>query len=78
MNLMEKHEHVNSSKKRILLNNFLGGIAWGIGATVGLAIFLAIFGLIMRNIDLVPILGPFITNIYNYVLDNSTRLQKFN
>jgi len=32
--LVEKYERVKRHLKDIILNNFLGGIAWGLGATV--------------------------------------------
>ena len=73
---MEKYERVGRSFKHIIFNNFLGGIAWGLGATVGASIVIAILGLILQNINLVPFIGNFVSQITNYVLQNNPQLIK--
>jgi hypothetical protein len=60
----------------IIINNFLGGISWGLGATVGLALFFAILGLIAKNIDLVPVVGSFVSKVINFILATNPHLQK--
>ncbi len=67
----DKYDHVNHSKKTIFSNNFIGGIAWGLGATLGLAIFFAIIAFIGSHINFVPIVGNFVSEVANYIL--STR-----
>lgn len=69
--MVEKFEQVNRSKREIILNNFIGGISWGIGVTIGLAIFIGVLTLIAKNIDFVPIVGDFIAQIINYVIGKS-------
>ncbi|KKP80595.1 MAG: hypothetical protein UR81_C0022G0002 [Candidatus Levybacteria bacterium GW2011_GWB1_35_5] len=66
---MEQHENLHRNKKEIIINNFIGGIAWAVGATVGLAIIVAILGLILQNINLVPFVGNFIADIINFIID---------
>ena len=73
---MEKYEGVKRHLKGIIFNNFLGGIAWGLGATVGVSIVIAILGLILKNINLVPFIGNFVSQITNYVLQNNPQLIK--
>ncbi len=73
---MEKYERVGRPFKDIIFNNFLGGIAWGLGATVGVSIVIAILSLILKNIDLVPFVGNFVSQITNYVLQNNPHLIK--
>lgn len=73
---MEKYEGVKRSFKDIIFNNFVGGIAWGLGATVGVSIIIAILSLILRNINLVPFVGNFVSQITNYVLQNNPQLVK--
>jgi len=68
------YEHVTHRKRKILFNNFLGGIAWGIGATVGFSIVLALIALFVRVINPVPVVGDFVTSVYEYVLQNNPRL----
>lgn len=63
----QQYENIYRSKKEMILNNFLGGIAWGIVSTVGLAIVLALLGLLLRNIDVIPFVGNFVAQITHYV-----------
>lgn len=68
-----KSEHIYRSRRQIITNNFLGGIAWGIGVTIGLALFFGILAFISQHIDFVPIVGDFIADIINYILTNGTQ-----
>jgi hypothetical protein len=71
---MERHEHLHKSRIEIFFNNFLGGIAWGLGATVGVSIFFAIFAFILNKINLIPVIGGFVSDIARYVLQNNPHL----
>lgn len=71
---MEKHEQIVANRKTVFFNNFLGGIAWALGATVGLSIIVAFTGLILKNINLVPYVGNFVSGVLNYVLQNNPHL----
>lgn len=73
---MQPFEKVERSKKQIILNNFLGGIAWGVGATLGLAIFFAILGLVLSKFDWIPFIGQFITKINLYISQSGPHLIK--
>ncbi len=71
---MEKHEHVHKTRTRIFINNFLGGIAWGLGATVGVSLFFAIFAFVLKQVNLIPFVGNFVSEIVKYVLQNNPHL----
>ncbi len=71
---MEKHEHVHKTRTEIFFNNFLGGIAWGLGATFGVSIILGIFVFILSKINFVPVVGNFASNVVNYVLLSNPHL----
>ncbi|MBI2025862.1 MAG: hypothetical protein HYT06_00610 [Candidatus Levybacteria bacterium] len=66
---MEPHQGVHRDKKEIIVNNFIGGLSWALGATIGLAIIIAILGIILRNINLVPFVGNFVADIINFIID---------
>lgn len=68
---MEPVEKVHRSLHKMLLNNFLGGIAWGFGATIGLSIVLAILTLILKEINLVPIVGGFMSDVLQFMAQNN-------
>ncbi len=69
---MEPIEHINRPLKKMLMNNFLGGIAWGFGATIGLSIVLAILTIILNQINLVPIVGGFLTEVLQFMAQNNS------
>ena len=73
---MEKYEGVRKHMKDMIFNNFAGGIAWGLGATVGVSIVIAVLGLILKSINLVPFIGNFVAQVTNYVLQNNPQLIK--
>jgi len=73
---MNKYEKVTSSWKKIAVNNFIGGISWAIGATVGFSLFVAIIGLILKQINLIPIIGNFTAEITKYVLQTNPQFVK--
>ena len=53
------------SRWKILIDNFLGGFAWGLGSFIGLAILAVAAGYIFSKINLIPILGTWIAQIMN-------------
>ena len=59
------------SRKEIILNNFFGGIAWALGATVGLSFIFTLLGILAKNVNLVPFVGSFVSQIINFVLANN-------
>lgn len=73
---MQRYEKVTMGKKQIFINNLIGGIAWGLGATVGLSIVLAILTLIAKNINVVPVVGDFVSEVLKFVLQKNPHLLK--
>ncbi len=74
---MEKYEQVTKKPlKDILWHNFLGGIAWGLGATVGVAVILALVGFFISKVNYVPIVGNVVSEIVQFVEKNNDKLQK--
>lgn len=54
---MQKHERVYRSRREIMLNNFLGGISWGVGSVIGATVVIAIIGIVIAQTQSVPFLG---------------------
>jgi len=66
----QKYEKFQLSRKDIMVNNFLGGIAWGVGTSIGLTVVVALISLILRQIEVVPIFGSFVLSITEFVKQN--------
>ncbi len=73
---MEKYEEIKKPIKQIFFDNFLGGIAWALGATFGLSLIVTFLTVILKNIDFIPIFGGFVSKITSYVLQNNPHLVK--
>lgn len=71
---MEKQEFIYKDRKAIFINNFLGGIAWGLGATFGVTIILSILVFVLSKINLVPVVGSFASQVVNYVIVSNPHL----
>ncbi len=71
---MEKHEQIHKTRLQIFINNFLGGIAWGLGATVGVSIFFAVVAFVLSKINLIPVVGNFVSGVAVYILQNNPNL----
>ncbi len=74
---MERYEGVKASRKQILINNFLGGLSWALGATIGLAITVFVLGILSKNINLVPVVGNFVSDVIREVLQKNPQLIKY-
>ena len=73
---MDQHEQVKRSLKQIAINNFVGGIMWALGVTIGGTVVIAILGIVFTRINLIPVIGTFISQITTFVLQNNSHLLK--
>jgi len=77
---MAKQRYEQSSLKlkmhEIIRNNFIGGFFWALGATVGLSIFFTVLSMIAKNLDLVPIVGSFASDVIDFILATNPNLHK--
>ncbi len=64
----------------IIFNNFIGGASWAFGATVGLAVIVTVLTLIVQNVDfnLIPVVGSFVSNVIDFVMQNNPNFHKTN
>lgn len=53
------------TKRQIVADNFLGGIAWSFGTIVGFALLAVAVGFFISRINLIPIIGNWIAQILN-------------
>jgi len=76
--MSSRQPYENSSKlsrSEIIINNFMGGISWGLGATVGLSLFFVVLGVLSKEVNLVPVVGTFVSQVINYILTTNHNLQ---
>jgi len=59
----DRPNRVNRPLGKMLINNFLGGIAWGLGVIIGTTIILALIAFFVSKVDFVPILGKFLSDV---------------
>jgi hypothetical protein len=71
---MEKYEQVDRKKRVIFFNNFIGGIGWALGATVGLSVIVALLTIILKNTNLIPIVGNFVAGVIKFVITKNPDL----
>ena len=67
---MAKYDQVQRGLKEILVNNFFGGIAWAVGATIGFSIIIFLLTNVFKNSNWIPFIGNFISELTKYVLSN--------
>lgn len=61
------------STAKVLLNNFLGGLAWGFGTVLGATVVVALVLFMLSKLDTVPIIGDFINNILEEIQQGTGR-----
>ncbi len=72
---MQKYEEVRlKSRKQMMLDNFLGGLMWALGGTIGLSLFIAVIGLLTKQLHLVPFIGSFVSDITKFVMEKNPAL----
>ena len=58
---------IHLSTGKMIVNNFLGGLAWGFGTVLGATIVAALVLFILSKLDTVPVIGDFISRILDQV-----------
>ena len=69
----EPVERVYRPLHKMVRDNFIGGIAWALGATLGIALIAAILGILVNVLGGVPFIGEKLADIVsatNHALKN--------
>jgi len=64
---------INYSPTRMAFNNFISGIAWGVGSVLGATIIVALVIFFFSKLDAVPFIGDFISRIISEVENQQVR-----
>lgn len=73
---LDRYNDVKQNLKQIAINNFIGGIMWGLGATIGLAIILTILTFALKQVNVVPVVGNFAAQVIQYVNQKTPQLKR--
>ncbi|MDP2720400.1 MAG: DUF5665 domain-containing protein [bacterium] len=57
------HTRIHISTWKVILNNFLGGLAWGLGTVLGATVIVAVLIILVSKLHSIPFIGDFIGNI---------------
>ena len=67
----QPYDKVRLGRKSIFINNFIGGIGWSLGATIGVSLIIAVITLVLKQISLTPYIGNFIIQVAKFVTEHS-------
>ncbi|MCA9370109.1 MAG: hypothetical protein H6774_00850 [Pseudomonadales bacterium] len=54
-------------RKTVLLDNFLGGVFWGLGSGIGATVVIAVVGYLLAQTTELPFIGQIIQNVMRSV-----------
>jgi hypothetical protein len=66
----QRYLQILDNPRRFLLYSFLNGIAGGLGRTIGATVVIAILAFILSKVQLVPIIGEWVSEIVAIVREN--------
>lgn len=73
--LQNRAEHVHlKSRRKIMTDNFLGGISWGFGSVIGATLIVGLLGLAVVRTRNIPLLGDIVKVV---VTEIQTGIQEF-
>lgn len=67
---MAKSEGVYRSRKRMLIDNLLGGVMWSIGVWVGTTLIAIIVFYLLSKVDFVAVIGDFVSEVTKHMAKN--------
>lgn len=54
---------MNEKTSDIVYKNFVGGMAWAAGASVGFTLLVAVVGILLRKLGGLPVIGDFLASV---------------
>jgi len=61
------YQKVRLPRREIILNNFLGGLFWGLGTVTGGVVIIGLIGYLLTILGAIPLIGDFIAKIIREV-----------
>lgn len=69
-------QNVYRPRKRMMMDNFLGGMMWSFGTLIGGIIIIISAGVFLSKIDLVPIVGGWLRDVVQEAIQAPSQTQK--
>ncbi len=67
---MAKSEGVYRTRKRMLIDNLLGGVMWSFGVWIGTTIIAIIVFFFLSKVDFVAVVGDFMVQVTKHMARN--------
>jgi hypothetical protein len=65
---VDKFDHVHTKpRRRIFVDNLLGGLAWGVGSILGATIIIGVLGLVITRSRNIPLIGDVVQIILDEI-----------
>lgn len=73
----EKYDEVNTkSRKDIFIDNFVGGLSWGVGSIIGATIIIGVLGFIITQTRYVPIVGDVVEVVIEKIQEGRDSIEE--
>ncbi|CAG1022150.1 hypothetical protein DOJK_01473 [Patescibacteria group bacterium] len=77
LEMANRSSHVHlKSRRRIVFDNFLGGISWGVGSVIGASIVVGIIGIIVIRTSTIPLIGDLVRVVMNEIQTGVNEITK--
>jgi hypothetical protein len=57
------YERVRLPLRKLLFNNFVGGVVWGVGSVIGATVVVALIGYLIATFEEIPFIGEVVAII---------------
>ena len=61
------YTRVYISARKTMFNNFIGGLAWGLGTIIGATVVITLVIILFTNLGGLPIIGDFFSGLANQI-----------
>lgn len=61
--MTEPQTKIYTKRSTLMINNFLGGISWGVGSVIGATLVVSILALILAQTSHIPLIGTIVESV---------------
>lgn len=71
MPMIEPHSNLYRRRSVIMLNNFLGGISWGVGSVIGATLVVSLLAFLLARSTELPWIGQILESVMQEIEEQS-------